>query len=132
MYIVLNSVYLVLNKNQMEKKLGTKIRQIRELKGFSQEYVAAKVGVSQRAYSKMERDEIKLDWNKITTIAQIFEMDPIDLVSFDDNLIFNNCHMSGKAHQFINQVPEKLIEQYESRIKFLEEEVTFLRSLLKK
>jgi transcriptional regulator with XRE-family HTH domain len=116
----------------MEKRLGTKIRQIRELKGFSQEYVASKIGITQRAYSKMERDEIKLDWDKITTIAQVFDMDPMDIVSFDDNLIFNNCSMSGKAHQFINQIPDKLIEQYESRIKFLEEEVTFLRGLLSK
>jgi transcriptional regulator with XRE-family HTH domain len=110
----------------------TKRWQIRELKGFSQEYVAAKVGVSQRAYSKMERDEIKLDWNKITSIAQIFDIDPIDLVSFDDNLIFHNCNQSGKANHIINQIPDKLIEQYESRIKFLEEEVTFLRSLVYK
>jgi transcriptional regulator with XRE-family HTH domain len=116
----------------MDKKLGTKIRQIRELKGFSQEYVASKIGITQRAYSKMERDEIKLDWNKITTIAQVFEMDPMDMVSFDDNLIFNNCHQSGKANHIINQIPEKLIEQYESRIKFLEEELSFLRTLIKK
>ncbi len=124
---------MVLKENSnMEKKIGEKIRQIRELKGLSQEYLASKIGVSQRAYSKMERDEIKLDWEKITHIAQVFEMDPLDLVSFDDNLIFNNCHMSGKAHQFINQLPDKLIEQYESRIKFLEEEVLFLREQLRK
>jgi transcriptional regulator with XRE-family HTH domain len=114
------------------EKIGTKIRQIRELKGLSQEYLAAKIGVSQRAYSKMERDEIKLDWGKITSIAQVFEIDPLDLVSFDDNLIFNNCTQSGKANNIINQIPDKLIEQYENRIRFLEEEVAFLRSLLKK
>jgi transcriptional regulator with XRE-family HTH domain len=90
------------------------------------------VGVSQRAYSKMERGEIKLDWNKITTIAHIFDIDPIDLVCFYDNLIFNNCHMSGRANQFINQIPDKLIEQYESIIKFLVEKLLFLMSLLKK
>jgi transcriptional regulator with XRE-family HTH domain len=116
----------------MDKKLGTKIRQIRELKGFSQEYVSAKIGVSQRAYSKIERDEIKLDWGKITIIAKVFDIDPLDLVSFDDNLIFNNCNQSGKANHIINHIPEKMIEQYESRIKFLEEEISFLRSLLKK
>ncbi len=116
----------------MDKKIGVKIRQIRELKGLSQEYIASKIGVSQRAYSKMERDEIKLDWDKITSIAQIFEIDPLELVSFDDNLIFNNCNQSGKANHIVNQIPEKLIEQYDSRIKFLEEEIKFLREQLKK
>ncbi len=80
----------------------------------------------------MERDEIKLDWEKITHIAHVFEVYSFDLVSFDDNLIFNNCYMPGKSHQFINQLPDKLIEQHESRIKFLEEEVLFLRGQLQK
>jgi transcriptional regulator with XRE-family HTH domain len=115
----------------MDKRLGGKIRQIRELKGFSQDYVAAQLGISQRAYSKLERDEIKLDWDKITSISKIFEMEPTDLVSFDDNLVFHNCTQSGKFNQFINQIPDKLIEQYEARIKALEEEVLFLRGLVK-
>lgn len=116
----------------MEKKLGDKIRQIRELKGFSQEYIADRLGISQRAYSKLEMNQTRLDWDKITRIAQVFEIDPVDIVSFDDNLIFNNCTQSGKANNIYNQVPEKLIEQYESRIKDLTEEVQFLREELRK
>ena len=116
----------------MDKRLGGKIRQIRELKGFTQDYLAAQLGISQRAYSKLECDEIKLDWDRITAISKIFEMEPTDLVSFDDNLVFHNCTQSGKFNQFINQIPEKLIEQYEARIKALEEEVLFLRGLVKK
>jgi hypothetical protein len=36
---------------------------------------------------------------------------------------------SGKFMQFINHIPEKLIEQYEARIKQLEEENLFLKNL---
>lgn len=114
----------------MDKKLGEKIRQIRELKGFSQEYLANRLGISQRAYSKLEMNQTKLDWEKITRIAEVFEIEPLDIVSFDDNLIFNNCSQSGKANYIYNQIPEKLIEQYESRIKGLEEDVAFLRGLV--
>jgi transcriptional regulator with XRE-family HTH domain len=117
----------------MEKELGNKIRQLRELKGFSQEYIAGQLGISQRAYSKMEMNQTKLDWVKITKIAEILEMDPMDMISFDDNLIFNNCKQSGKFEKFINKIPKKLIRQYESRIDFLEKEIFFLRDeLLKK
>jgi len=112
----------------MSKDIGIKIRQLRELKGFSQDYMADQLAISQRAYSKMERNETKIDWNKISEIATIFEMDPMDLVNFDDNLIFNNCTQSGKANIIHNNLPEKLIEQYEKRIKGLEEEITFLRN----
>jgi transcriptional regulator with XRE-family HTH domain len=42
----------------MSKNIGEKIRQIRDLKGLSQEYISGKLGISQRAYSKIERNEI--------------------------------------------------------------------------
>ena len=116
----------------MSKAIGEKIRQIRELKGYSQEYLADKLGVSQRAYSKIERSEIKVDWEKIKNIATIFEMEPMDLVSFDDNIIFNNCNQSGKLNTINNYVPDQLIAQYEERIKHLEKEIEFLRDLVSK
>jgi hypothetical protein len=60
--------------------------------------------------------------------------DQISVMYFDDNLIFNNCTQSGK---FVNSqanfnIPEKLIEQYESRINSLEKELDFLREILRK
>lgn len=111
------------------KEIGIKIRQLRELKGYSQEYIAHQMGVSQRAYSKLETNETRLDWDKLTKIAEILEMNPTDIASFDDNLIFNNCTQSGKFEKFINQIPEKLIEQYENRIEHLENEIEFLRKM---
>jgi transcriptional regulator with XRE-family HTH domain len=116
----------------METKIGNKIRKIREIKGFSQEYLASKIGISQRAYSKLEANQIKIDWDRITLIAEILDVDPIDMLTFDDNLIFNNCNQSGKFEQFINQIPDKLIEQYEKRIEALEREIYFLKEIIKK
>lgn len=117
----------------MSKVIGEKIRQIRELKGYSQEYLAEKLGISQRAYSKIERSEIKIDWGKIQDIASIFEMEPLDIVSFDDSLIFNYCNQSGKIETINNHyVPDQLIAQYEARIKQLEDEVQFLRGIITK
>ena len=111
----------------MSKDIGVKIRQLRELKGFTQEYMAEQLAMSQRAYSKLERNETKLDWDKISDIANLLEIEPIDLINFDDSLIFNNCSNSGKAHIMNNYIPEQLIEQYEKRIKGLEDEIAFLR-----
>jgi len=68
-----------------------------------------------------------MDGSKISEIAAVFKMDPMDLIKFDDNLIFNNCTNSGKAHIMNNNLPDKLIEHYEKRIKSLEEEIVFLR-----
>lgn len=116
----------------MENHLGSKIRQLRELKGYSQEYVANQLGMSQRAYSKLETNQTRLDWLKITKIAEVLETAPLNIITFDKNLVFNNCTQSGKFEHFINQIPDKLIEQYELRIANLENEVKFLREQLTK
>jgi transcriptional regulator with XRE-family HTH domain len=115
--------------------IGYKIRKVREIKGLTQEYVAQKLNISQPAYSKIEFGVTKLDEEKIKRLAKIFEVDPSDLLSFDENIIFNNTNQQGgnaNVNTLINQLPEKLIEQYEARIKQLEEEVAYLRGLNKK
>jgi transcriptional regulator with XRE-family HTH domain len=116
----------------MKANIGDKIRKVRELKGFTQDFMAGKLEMSQRAYSKIENNDIKLDWGRIEDISKIFEIEPFDLVSFDDNLVFNNCTNSGKAHIMNNNFPDELKKSYEDRIGYLETEVLFLRGLLDK
>lgn len=115
----------------MKNNIGLKIRQLRELRGFSQEYMASRLSLSQRQYSKIERNEVKIDWNKIVQISDILEITPFNLVAFDDTLIFNNNSTSEKLNypkKLIEQY-EKIIEQYERRIEQLEEENSFFKSI---
>ncbi len=116
----------------MKANIGDKIRKVRELKGYTQDYMAGKLEMSQRAYSKIENNDIKLDWGRIEDISKILEIEPLDLVSFDDNLVFNNCSQSGKANVIHNNFPAELKKSYEDRIEHLQNEVLFLRGLLEK
>lgn len=65
-------------------QVGNKIKRIREIKGFSQSEVADKLFISQRAYSDLENDKTKLDLERLQAVAKIFEIDPIDLLTFDE------------------------------------------------
>lgn len=114
----------------MEATLGTRIRKIRELKGFTQEFMSVKMAISQRAYSKIENNDIKLDWDRIQLISKILEIDPLSLLSFDDNIIFNNCTQSGKFEVFNNNFSAELKAIYEQQINELKEEVLFLRQII--
>ena len=49
----------------MKANIGDKIRKARELKGFSQDFMAGKLEMSQWAYSKIENNDIKLDWDEL-------------------------------------------------------------------
>lgn len=84
----------------MKSDIVFKIRKIREIKGFSQEYMASKRSILQRSQSKIENNDPKIDWAKIEIISKILDSDSIDSLSLDDNLFFNNYSQSGKFQVF--------------------------------
>ncbi|MBC6399600.1 MAG: helix-turn-helix transcriptional regulator [Ekhidna sp.] len=116
--------------------VGENIRKLRELKGYSQEYMAVKLKMSQRNYSRIEKEESKLDLQKLQQIGEILEVTPVQLIGFDDRIIFNQNNNKEAPNIYNNHFPEKmhrlLQEQYEKRIKQLEDEVAFLRTLVEK
>ncbi|MFK5855109.1 MAG: helix-turn-helix transcriptional regulator [Bacteroidota bacterium] len=70
-------------KVQAKMKIGRKIRIIREIRGYTQEYLAIQLEISQTAYSRIENETVKLDLVKLEGIAEILELDLISLLSFD-------------------------------------------------
>ena len=110
----------------------TKIKQIRELKNLTQDYVASQLQLTTRAYSKIESGETQLTINRLNEISSILGIEPIEVLGFDDKQVFNNF---GKQEGNIGinhiNIPEKLIQQYEKTIQVLEDEVLLLKSLLK-
>jgi len=108
-----------------------KIKQIRELKNFTQEHVATQLGLTTRAYSKIESGETQLTINRLNEISNILGVEPLEVLGFDEKQVFNNCKQEGNIGINHINVPEKLIQQYEKTIQILEDEVTLLKSLIK-
>jgi transcriptional regulator with XRE-family HTH domain len=108
-----------------------KIKQIRELKNFTQEHVATHLGLTTRAYSKIESGETQLTINRLNEISRILGVEPMEVLGFDDKQVFNNCKQEGNIGINHINIPEKLIQQYEKTIQILEDEVTLLKSLVK-
>ena len=107
-----------------------KIKQIRELKNVSQEFVANKLGLSIRAYSKIETGETQLTINRLNEISEALGVDPIEVLGFDDKQVFNNCKQDGYIGINHINIPEKLMQQYEKTIAVLEDEIKLLKGLL--
>ena len=63
--------------------LNQKIRTIREQNALSQEDMATKMNMSVNGYAKIERGETKLRLDKLEQIAQIFNLDIVELLSSD-------------------------------------------------
>lgn len=110
----------------------TKIKQIRELKNFTQEYVAQQLGLSTRAYSKIETGETQLTINRLNEISAILEVQPMEVLGFDDKKVFNFYNSSDINNVKNMNTPEKLIQQYDETIKALKEQIAVMKLLMEK
>ena len=57
-----------------------RIRLLRQLKGYSQNYMALKLGISQRAYSKLETNKVELTVKRLKQIANVLEIEAGELI----------------------------------------------------
>ena len=57
------------------------IRRTRENRNYTQDYLAAKLGISQNAYSKIELGYSNITLNRLVEIAEILEVDLIELIT---------------------------------------------------
>ena len=104
--------------------IGTKIKNIRELKNLTQEYVAEKLDISQAAYSKLENGETKVSDEKLVQIAEVLEVKPEDIKAFDSQKYFNSFNnvTGDKNCSFIIEIEDtELIKKlYEDKIALME------------
>ncbi len=62
------------------RAVAAKIRKIREEKSYSQDYLAAKLGISQNAYSKIELGYSNITLSRLISISEILEIDLADVI----------------------------------------------------
>lgn len=115
--------------------IGEKIRKIRTLKGFSQDYVADRLTISQPAYSDLEKDKTKITLETLQQLSKIFEIDLVDLINFDEKQIFNNTFTENSKGFFnvekvITENFENERKSYLEQINNLKDEIIYLRKKL--
>ena len=131
--------------------VNEKIRKIREAKDWSQEQMAEKLDMSLNGYAKIERGESKIYLDKLEQIAQVFDIDVIELMQPDGrNICFQiesplgSVYQGGGETQLLIEIERlklalshandkegllnKLLEQKDSEIKALKEFVRMLTS----
>lgn len=120
----------------MTNTVAEKIKRLRKSKGFSQEDMADKLSISQSAYARIESGESNSWANHIQKLSEIFETKPENFLTDETNNLEqeNTDQKGGMAFQFvgtintINSLSEKLVEQYEERIKELKDQVEFWKT----
>ena len=78
--------------------IGNNIKQIRELRNYSQEYMAQELGISQSTYARIESGTVIPKVDRLQRIAEILEIDISFLLNTTNvfNLVFNaTANQSG-------------------------------------
>ena len=126
---------MAITQNKICMQIGNKIKKIRELRNFTQKYMADELSLSQSAYSKIEMGETEITYTRLEKIAAVFDMKPEDIITFSDNALFNISNNTGNGNLIANasySLTEVLIKSYEDQIQSLKEEVSFLKMMLQK
>lgn len=117
-----------------------RIRMMREIRQWSQEDMADKMNMSLSGYAKLERGETKLHYDKLVQIAQIFNMNLVDLIDSEKGVVFfmneNGDHTQANYYSCDNSMAieiEKLKLQISHKDELLsqkEKELETLRKML--
>lgn len=121
-------------------EIGNKIKKVRELRNFTQEYVAQKLGITQESYSRIEANRAALTLQRLDKISEVLEVSVFELMSFDEKNVFlfnaaetqNNTSIGVfQESQSEKKLYERLIEELKKQLERVQQDNDFLKELVK-
>lgn len=96
------------------------IKNIRELKNYTQEYMASQLGLTQSGYNKIEKGKTILGHNRLIKIAEILEVCVDDIINFQSSIsgkivLEKNADMDEAVR--LNKIYQKKIKNLEQALK---------------
>jgi len=117
--------------------VGLTVRKLREKRGFSQEFVAGKLGINQSSYGKLERDMSHITLDRLYKISDLLEEDITTLLDIGKKNVINNHTNQGNGYvETINNDYKAMVEDlksaYEKMLGLKDEQINLLKNLLEK
>jgi len=111
-------------------EIKTKLKSIRKEKNYTQGFVAEKLGISLRAYTKIENGETQLTIERLGEIIEILHINPNEIFNSD---ICDDESKNKKAENLsVANDSISLIQHYEETISILKEHIETLKELIHK
>jgi len=134
-----------------KQQVGTKIKQLCSIKGWSRQQMADKLEMSLTGYGEIERGKTDISVTRLAQIADTFEISLPDLLNWNENQIFNftqsnnqdcnNWQLSSsdkklneimlknelEKYQLMNQSKDKEIEYLKQQLSQLQEIIALLK-----
>lgn len=118
-------------------KVGNNIRKLRELRNYTQQFMADQLEISLSGYGKIERNDTNVSLGRLQQIADILDVDVHGILLFNDELIFNlsnnevgnsqvNNYYSGRE-ELLERIIKQLRKENENLLSIIELMRTNLR-----
>lgn len=114
----------------MNNLISKNIRKYRELKGYSQEYMAHELDITQASYAKIENNTTKINVERLFAIAKVLEMDAGEILELNKQTIYNQTNNTN-AFGNIEKFHQDNKEAYEQIIKAKDEQIALLKAMLR-
>ncbi len=117
-----------------ENKTGNNIRILREIKGYSQKYMATELDMSLSGYNKIERGESDISLSRLEQIAQVLKTDVSQILNLDKSLSFhfnNKGDATGIGTLIQNQYVSQS-DELKMMLTLLQEQVNILQDIIKR
>lgn len=111
--------------------IGNTIKKFRELKNYTQAFMAQQLNLSVSGYGKIERDETELTLNRLQEIATILDVNYQNILGFDDKNVFNLSH-NNSANAIVQNQQVLSTEGWKKAIETLENENLHLKKIIDK
>jgi transcriptional regulator with XRE-family HTH domain len=120
-----------------KEAIHQKIKGLREMRNYTQEYMAEVLSISQRAYSSLENGQTQLTVDRLVDVAEALQVNIGEIIGYDNQYVynnnFNNNATQNKGNLVFNQDNfEEQRQLYERLLAQKEEEIAFLKRLIEK
>ena len=107
-------------------EINDRVRFHRERNKLSQEFVSSALNIEQSQFSRRESGQIPFSINELDKLSKLFDVDISEFFKEKTIIFTSNEQKGGSFGQYVS-VPDKLIEQYEMRLKEKDEMIDMLR-----
>lgn len=94
-----------------DEKLTSSLIRIRDSKGFTQSYIADRLGISQKAYCYIEAGKCRMELFRFLNISHIFETHPMEIL---DKVISDEASWKRSIEICFNQKDCRLQKEVEN------------------
>jgi transcriptional regulator with XRE-family HTH domain len=128
---VINRNILLLNANSYvcTVKANEKLRELRVIKGLSQEVVASQLGIDSGTYSRMERGITELKFELVGRILEVLSISWDEFLKYDDQGQQTFNFQQGDNNSFQATVETSIVTILKEELQALRSEVQELRKI---